>query len=399
MSLVPPLRRSARRELIADGALAACLTALTCFWGDVTVPQRDSYLTTLLTGLPLTTPIVLRRRRPLLMLAIATVGGLVQCVAVEAPTPSLIAVPIITYSVARWVDGHGSRLAVLAGFIGAVVGPYRWSHTREPWIPGPDPSSVFTLLFLICTAMVLVPYLIGRRVRESDRVELERELAAEAQYEAELTAQAERARTTEARVRNEIARELHDVVAHSLSVITVQAQGGKALAAKNPDAAVHVLGTIADMSRDALVEMRRIVGVLREGPAEYRPQPGLDDIPTMVERAGERVHLEVVGSPPQVPPTLGLAAYRICQEAMTNFLKHAGPKAHCWMRLDYGAERIGIDVVDDGAGAAVLDDGAGNGLRGMAERATAMGGTADAGPRPEGGFAVHAELPLEQPGR
>ncbi len=391
-------RRGTRRELIADAALAAGLTVLTCFWGDVTFPHRDSYLATVLASLPLTVPIVLRRRRPLIMLAIATVGGLLQCVAIEAPTFSLIAVPIITYSVARWVQGHGSRLAVLAGFIGAIVGPYRWSHTREPWIAAPDPRSVFYLLFLICSAMVLIPYLIGRRTRENDLVELERELAAEAQYEAELAAQVERSRTMEARIRNEIARELHDVVAHSLSVITVQAQGGKALAAKDPDAAARVLDTIADTSRDALVEMRRIVGVLREGPVEYRPQPTLSDIPAMVERAGDRVRLEVAGRAPQVPPTLGLAAYRICQEAVTNFLKHAGPQAACRMRLDYGPDRIVIDVVDDGAGASVLDDGAGNGLRGMAERASAMGGTASAGPRPEGGFAVHAELPSEQAG-
>lgn len=376
--------------------MAAGLTALTCFWGDVTFPQRDSYLVTVLTSLPLTVPIVLRRRRPLIMLAIAAVGGLIQCAAVEAPTPSLIAVPVITYSVARWVDGHGSRLALLTGLIGAVAGPYRWSHTHEPWIAGPDPHSVFYLLFLICSGMVLIPYLIGRRTNESDQAELDRELAAEAQYEAELAAQSERARTTEARVRNEIARELHDVVAHSLSVITIQAQGGKALAAKNPDTAVRVLDTIADTSRDALVEMRRIVGVLREGPVEYSPQPTLQDIPAMAGHAGGRVHLEVHGQPPQVPPTLGLAAYRICQEAVTNFLKHAGPAASCRVRIDYRPELIVIDVEDDGAGAAVVDDGEGNGLRGMAERASAMGGLANAGPRPEGGFAVHAELPLSQ---
>lgn len=380
MSFVPTLHRGTRRELTVDAALAAGLTAATCFWGDVTFPYHDSSLATLLTSLPLTVPVVLRRKRPLIMLAIATVGGLLQCVVLEAPSPSLIAVPIITYSVARWVPGRDSRLALLAGFIGAIVGPYRWSHTADPWIDTPNPHNVFYLLFLICAAMVLVPYQIGRRTRENDEAELERELAAEAQYEAQLAAQAERARSIEARTRNEIARELHDVVAHSLSVITVQAQGGKALAAKNPDAAAQVLDTIADTSREALVEMRRIVGVLREGPAEYRPQPTLSDIPAMTERAGERVHLEVAGTAPIVPPTLGLAAYRICQEAVTNFLKHAGDRATCWMRLDYEPDRIVIDVTDDGAGAAVVDDGAGNGLRGMSERAAAMGGTASAGP-------------------
>ncbi|RLP07600.1 sensor histidine kinase [Propionibacterium australiense] len=396
MSFVPMLRHDTRRELITDAALAAVLTALTCFWGDVTFPYHDSHLATLLTSLPLTVSVVLRRRRPLIMLAIAAVGGLLQAVVLEAPSPSLIAVPIITYSVARWVPGRDSRLAVLVGFIGAIVGPYRWSRTPEPWIATPNPHNVFYLLFLICEAMVLIPYQIGRRTRENDAAELERELAAEAQYEAQLAAQAERARSIEARTRNEIARELHDVVAHSLSVITVQAQGGKALAAKNPDAAAQVLGTIADTSREALVEMRRIVGVLREGPAEYRPMPALSDIPAMTERAGDRVHLEVSGTAPVVPPTLALAAYRICQEAVTNFLKHAGPQATCWMRLGYEPDRIVIDVTDDGAGAAVTDDGGGNGLRGMSERATAMGGTASAGPRPEGGFAVHAELPLPQ---
>lgn len=379
-----------------DVALTAGLMVTTCFWGDLMAGHQGHYLAAVLTSLAITAPVVVRRNRPLLMLAIVSVAGLVQCVTVPGPTASLLAVPVVAYSVAKWVGGHDSRLVLLSGLIGAVIGPLRWIgnvHFADGYA---GRGRMLVLLFVMCFAAVLVPYLIGRRIRENDITGQERARSAEQQYKAELAAREERARATEARVRNDIARELHDVVAHSLSVIIVQAEGGKALARKNPPAAAETLDTIAETGREALTEMRRMVGVLRAGPddTEYAPQPGLGDIAEMVQRAGDRVDLTVTGAQPAVPATVGLAAYRVVQEALTNFFKHAGPDASAQVHISYGATEIEIEITDNGVGAKAPNDGAGNGLKGMQERVTAVGGRVSARARRTSGFQVRAHLPI-----
>ena len=390
------LRRGFTLPSWGDIALTAVLTAGTAFWGDLLDDGTGRPLAAVITSLGLTLPLLLRQRRPLLMLAIVSVAGLVQCVVVTGPTASLLAIPVVAYSVARWIDGGSSRLVLVSGLIGAVLGPLRWVHNPEFTGEYISRASLFLLLFIMCFSAVLVPYLIGRRLRENDIAAQELARAAVQRYEATLATRTERARSTEARVRNDIARELHDVVAHSLSVIVVQAEGGKALAAKNPQGTGEVLDTIAETGREALTEMRRIVGVLRAGPgqADYAPQPGLEDIPGMVERAGNRVDLVIDGEVPTVPATVGLTAYRVVQEAVTNVLKHAGPQAHCLVDIEYEPTLVTLVIRDDGLGAMATDDGAGNGLRGMRERVSAMGGRMSAGPLGSGGFQVRAELPL-----
>lgn len=394
-----PLRRGFSLPSWGDIALTAALTAGTAFWGNLLDDGTGRPLAAVITSLGLTLPLLLRQRRPLIMLAVVSVAGLVQCVVVTGPTASLLAIPVVAYSVARWIDGGSSRLVLVSGLIGAVLGPLRWVH--NPRFTGEyiSRASLFLLLFIMCFTAVLVPYLIGRRLRENDIAAQELARAAVQRYEATLANRAERARSTEARVRNDIARELHDVVAHSLSVIVVQAEGGKALATKNPQGTGEVLDTIAETGREALTEMRRIVGVLRAGPgqADYAPQPGLEDIPGMVERAGARVDLAIEGEVPTVPATLGLTAYRIVQEAVTNFLKHAGPQARCLVDIAYDPARITLVIRDDGLGGLASDDGAGNGLRGMRERVGAMDGRMSAGPLGGGGFQVRAQLPLPNP--
>jgi signal transduction histidine kinase len=206
------------------------------------------------------------------------------------------------------------------------------------------------------------------------------------------------ARAIEARTRNQIARELHDVVAHSLSVMVVQAEGGHALAAKKPEAAAKALATIATTGREALGEMRRIVAVLREGDAEadtpYAPLPTLRDIPRLVEKTGATLTVE--GDLPEVNATLGLTSYRIVQEALTNVLKHAGREANPQVTVRYLPDAIDLEIVDSGLGSKATTDGRGHGLRGMAERISAHGGTIEVGPR-DHGYRVHAWLPLESP--
>lgn len=139
-----------------------------------------------------------------------------------------------------------------------------------------------------------------------------------------------------------------------------------------------------------------MVGVLRAGPGgtEYAPQPGLGDIAEMVQRAGDRVSLQVTGAQPAVPATVGLAAYRVVQEALTNFFKHAGPQATCRVQINYGAADIDIEVADNGMGSKAPNDGAGNGLKGMQERVGAVGGKLNARARRTGGFQVKALLPI-----
>jgi signal transduction histidine kinase len=192
---------------------------------------------------------------------------------------------------------------------------------------------------------------------------------------------------------------MHDVVAHGLSVIVVQADGARYAAAKDPDVAVSTLGTIAGTGREALTEMRRLLGLLRDGDTGVRPQPSLDDVRHLVEEAraaGTRVDAELPEPTPVVPDGVGLAAYRIVQEALTNVRKHAGPAAAARVRVAVDRD-LRVEVRDDGRGAAAAPggpDGRGLGLVGMRERTAVHGGTLEAGPATGGGFVVSARLPL-----
>jgi signal transduction histidine kinase len=215
---------------------------------------------------------------------------------------------------------------------------------------------------------------------------------------------AERARETEARAavaeeRARIAREMHDVVAHSLSVMVVQAEAAEAMLDGDPDRARRPLAAVQQTGRDALGELRRMLGVLREMAdqnPELAPQPGLSGIDELVDhvrQAGLPVSVRVEGDPRPLPPGIDLSAYRIVQEGLTNALKHAGP-ASAEVVLRYGAREIELEVRDDGRGGG-SGNGGGHGLLGMRERVALYGGDLTAGPRPEGGFALVARLPLE----
>ncbi len=389
-----------------DLVVALVLTLCTAFWGDLlgSGPHRADYLASVLTSIGLVMPLALRRSHPLVMTAMMALAGLGQAWLVDTPTWALIAVPLATYSVARWVAGRSSRLVVLAGGIGSFIGPLRWASDTPDGPHGAEMVPIVGPLIALCLAWVVIPYLLGRRDRDTVIARRERERVARERYEAELARRDQQARMTESRVRNEIARELHDVVAHSLSVIIVQASGGQALARKHPQAAVEVLDTIAETGREALGEMRRIVGVLRADPdapeaAEYRPAPGLGDIPAMVAKAGDRVQLSLTGAQPSVSAVIGVTAYRVVQEGLTNFLKHAGAGSRATVTLIYQPSMISIEVADDGPAASangglIRQDGPRYGLQGMNERVTALGGRMTAAPGGNGGWVVRAWLPL-----
>jgi signal transduction histidine kinase len=225
-----------------------------------------------------------------------------------------------------------------------------------------------------------------------------------------LTAELERERERSARAavtdeRARIARELHDVVAHGLSVIAIQADAAEAALDRDPALARRPLATIHASAREALAEMRQLLGVLRRDeaggdPKELAPQPGLDQLPALVDRAraaGHAVELTVSGDPRPLPASLDLSAYRILQEALTNVHKHA-PRAAATVCVDWRDEALGLAVRDGGAQErgekAANGTGGGHGLVGMRERVRMHGGHLETGPDPDGGFAVRAELPL-----
>jgi signal transduction histidine kinase len=201
-----------------------------------------------------------------------------------------------------------------------------------------------------------------------------------------------------------IARELHDIVAHHVSVVVIQAQGAQRVADREPDRARQAMADVERTARTALEEMRRMLGLLRspddaEDTGSLDVAHGVADIAALADRmtgAGVAVTVRTTGEPYAVPEDVGLAVYRIAQEALTNVVKHAGP-AHAEVHLHYG-EQLEITVADDGRGAAAdltgaAPPGAGRGITGMRERVAMLGGRFAAGPQPGGGFRMHAVIP------
>jgi signal transduction histidine kinase len=220
----------------------------------------------------------------------------------------------------------------------------------------------------------------------------------------------ERAREADSRAaraeeRSRIARELHDVVAHHVSVMTVQAGAARRILHRDPESVQDALSTIEQMGRTALGEMRRLVGVLRTEAepvrSELSPQPGVHDVTSLVDQlreTGLQVQLWIEGESRSLSPGVDLAAFRLVQEALTNTLKHAGPQARAWVRIQYADRQLEVEVEDDGRGLVAglgTNGGSGHGLVGMRERVALYGGDLRIGPRSGGGFEVRARFPLE----
>jgi signal transduction histidine kinase len=245
--------------------------------------------------------------------------------------------------------------------------------------------------------VIVAGWVIGVAVREQRAYTAGLREQAERRVQAQL-AEGRRA-VTEERLR--IARELHDVVAHSLSLIAVQAGVGNYVAGARPAEAARALASIEATSRAALREMRRLLGVLRDerNGMELAPAHGLADVGQLITGtadAGVRVHLEICGTQRAIPPGVDLAAYRIIQEALTNVVKHARTTASR-VTVTYDDDALGLEITDDGAGApaAAVVAGPGHGMAGMRERASLFGGEFHAGPLPGRGFRVAARLPLD----
>jgi signal transduction histidine kinase len=248
----------------------------------------------------------------------------------------------------------------------------------------PDARTGPMVLFLVVsqTAIFFVRWVVRDRERRADLAERERDVAA---------------REAVVEERGRIARELHDAIAHNVSMIAMQAGAERRVTPAGQGSAREVLETIEHVSRDALTEMRRLVGMLRSDERDaLAPQPGLDQLPTLVSQvraAGMPVELHVEGEPRLLPVGVDLSAYRIVQEALTNALKHAGD-AEARVRVEYATGAVDLEIADTGAGADHGAPGGGHGLVGMRECVALYGGWLDAGPAAGGGFTVRARLPL-----
>jgi signal transduction histidine kinase len=326
--------------------------------------------------------------------------------------PTVIMALVALFGVTLWTDRR-SGLWALTAALGSLGLATALLFVRYGYFLPPLETFLTdrVAIFLFNSgAVVVLTWAVADQVRAAgERRALQRESESHA-AEAAAHQQAERAAVSRADAladRQRIAREMHDVVAHGLSVMIVQADGARFAAASDPEAATAALATIAATGRSSLAEMRRLLGVLRDDASAVpdAPQPGLADIDALVAgltAGGRTVHLRREGELPPGPgreegAATGLTAYRIVQEALTNVMKHAGDDATAWVTVTVHPTRVVVEVVDDGAGGVGAVAAQGHGLRGMAERVDMLGGSLVTGPDPRGGFRVVATLPRVTP--
>ncbi len=346
------------------------------------VPTEDRLLVALLSLLT-TSMLSLRRTRPLEGLTIMLAAGLVQ---VYLVTPvafffgQFVPVILMTYAAAAYGRRPVHALAALPLVALGVTAITMAVPNLSSW----DNYLFQTVVLILAWS---IGYVIGTRLRRTE--ELSRRAA-------ELEQERTRLITEE---RGRLARELHDIVAHSVSIIAVQAEAGETLLPDDPERAGEAFRSIQAASRQSLVELRRLLGLLRDdgAPAALEPQPGLGELEGLISQvrsAGLDVDLRVEGEPSDVDPGVGLSVYRVVQEALTNALRHSGADRTAVM-VRYLPGEIELEVSDDGDGPGTNgSSGSGHGLTGMQERVALYGGELRAERRTEGGFSVHARLPL-----
>ena len=364
-------------------------------------------------ALLITLPLALRRITPLTSSVLIAVGCTMAVLVGTGPSMAVIAVPLTVFSTAVWGSRRDSRIVLGLGLVGSLaIGVWAYMLALQSAMgPGGRPVDrsehiALVVLIALSAAIVLSAWLWGillhrRRAAVDDIRERNRLLEKERESESRLAADAERMR---------IAREMHDIIAHSLSVVIAQADGGRYAAASNPDAAEAALTTIATTGRDALAQTRSLLGVLRaDGLTEQptAPLPGIDSVPSLVSdvrATGLAVSIDGFDSgrsAERLSEGAGLAVYRIVQEALTNVLKHAGSGARAQVDLRDTDREVIVRITDDGVSAPRDPDsaeGTGNGLTGMRERAALYGGSVTAGRnRREPGFTVTARFPATTP--
>ena len=330
--------------------------------------------------------LLFRRSHPQIALAVGTVLGFAYWVADYPNGGASIAIVVLLYSAARYTTDRRRATVSLVAFTIVLLMVFTAGYFWD------DENEVTLGLIIVNLIVFQLSWLAGDVIQHRE----ERVSTLEAKVR---DAEAEQARHTAEAVaaeRNRIARELHDIVAHSMSVVIVQAEGAKRLVGKDDDAVLEALGAIETTGRTNLNDIRGVVGLLRDD-AELAPAAELSAIAELVDQcaaAGLPVTLAIQGEPRNLPAMIELSGYRIVQESLTNAMKHAGPKAKAAITLDYGADELRISVTDTGRGAAASREHAGYWLIGMRERVEAFGGELHAGPRAGGGFTVRANLPV-----
>ena len=333
-------------------------------------------------------PLVWRRRTPVIVFwSVVAVAFVATDFA--AMGPALLVVPMVaSYAVARYRPRRYLWPAA-ALVVPLTVG---WVWNGGPW------WDVVALAALFAASTLLGMTIQTRRAYLAELEERARRLEHEREQQARLAIAAERAR---------IAREMHDIVAHNLAVMVALADGAAATTPVAPQRAVDLMEKASATGREALAEIRRLVGLLRADESDRQPgdpggtpppQPGFDDLDDLIDQvraAGLKVALTREGVPGDWGPGVGLAAYRIVQEALTNTMKHAGPRARAEVRLRFTPSGLEVEVVDDGGQRVAQPVDGGHGLVGMTERVAPYGGTVTAEPRPGTGWRVRAHLPFE----
>jgi signal transduction histidine kinase len=328
-------------------------------------------------------PLVLRRRYPRAVFAAITLVLLVQWL-IDVQLGADLALLVSLYTVAAVSSRRWTAVAVGVAEVGAVLATLRWG---DPVLP----------FFVGLSALVIASALLGisvqnRRALLASLQERAARLELERDQQGRVAAAAERAR---------IAREMHDIVAHNLAVVIALADGAVFASRESPEQAAAAMEKVSRTGREALAEMRLLLGVLNdESPSSRVPQPGIPELEQLVAQVrttGVPVDLEVEGDPAGLPAGVQLATYRIVQEALTNTLKHAGPDAAADVRVLCVNGTVEVDVHDDGSGGPAGLGG--RGLDGMRQRAAVFGGTVDAGPAQGGGWQVKARLMVEPDSR
>ncbi|MBC6467980.1 sensor histidine kinase [Actinomadura alba] len=355
--------------------------------GQRTVSEAEFIMLTL----GLCVPLIWRRRWPRAVFVLIAVVAAVQWAAHIAALPPDLAVLIALYTVASRCGFRWGLTAAIVAEAGAIMEACQqwglsWEQARSP--------AIF-LTVVVAAVWVFGIYMNTRRAYLRSLEERAARLERERDTQVQVAMAAERAR---------IARELHDVVAHNVSVIVVQADGAAYAIESDKERAKQALEAISATGRTALAEMRRLLGVLRESDdtGSYAPQPGIEQLTDLVDQiraSGMPLRFEIDGVPRELSQGLQLTVFRIVQEALTNTLKHAGTGATAHVNLHYGDDSVEVRVRDDGRGAAAADDGRGHGLVGMRERVAMYGGSALARARSGGGWEVVARLPVREAAR
>ncbi len=383
------VRRILERHLVDALVVVLTGTGIAEVWLNTDIEGSPWWLTAfaLLWGLPL----VARRRWPVAAPTFVLVTVMLQAIIWTHTVGYSLSIYLI---VAIAVGFYGANLATRRERLGGAA----LALTAVVVVVFLDPEGDWTNLFNT-VPIFGVAWLAGHTYRTSTRRTTElRERADRLERETETEA---RAAVAEERTR--IAREMHDVVAHSLSVMVVQAEAAEAMLDVDPERARQPLASVQDTGRSALGELRRMLGALREVGEDgvpLAPQPGLGGLSELVESvraAGLLVSIHIDGEPRPLPPSVDLSAYRIVQEGLTNALKHAGP-ARAEVLVRYGEHDLELCVSDDGRGHDPALDGGGHGLLGMRERVAVYGGELEAGAGPRGGFRLRARLPFEPAG-